>query len=185
MLKWSIEAFENAAPQAEIIVALSREWDVSPHKACAGGTTRSESVRNALATLSTDCELIAVHDAARPLVTPQLIKRVVQLALKKGSAIPVVPLVDSIRRVEGGAEDRDTLLAVQTPQIFRADILREAYEKSTENYSDDATLVEAMGYKITLCEGERRNIKITEPIDFQIAETILKNDRNQVQISTR
>ncbi len=111
------------------------------------------------------------------MVSGELILRALEVARQHGSAIPVVPLVDSVRRVtENGSwpEDRATLRAVQTPQVFRADILRTGYERAVgEDFGDDAAVVESVGYTVALCEGERRNIKITEREDIAMAESLL------------
>jgi 2-C-methyl-D-erythritol 4-phosphate cytidylyltransferase len=207
-----IDAFRCVTRFAEIVVALPadrvEEWQqlaekhrVPGHKTCVGGATRFLSIKAALAELSTDCEYIMVHDAARPLVSGELILRTLDVARKHGSAIPVVPLVDSVRRVandessentggtrgtEGAGGDstgllsgswpvsRDELRAVQTPQVFRADILRTAVSHASgDDFSDDATLVESVGYTVMLCDGERRNIKITTREDIVIAEAML------------
>lgn len=189
VLARTIEAFRCVARYAEIVVVLPadrfEEWarlcaehDVPAHTVCEGGATRFLSVRNALARLDPACEYIAVHDAARPLVSAELILRAIETARHHGSAVPVVPLVDSVRRLKGNGsypEDRATLRAVQTPQVFRADILRTGYERAaSDDFGDDATVVEAVGYTVMLCEGERRNIKLTEPDDMTIAEAFLK-----------
>ncbi len=200
MLAWVIDAFRSVVRDGDIVVALPAahietwtalrlEHNVPPHKICEGGETRFESVRNAIRELDPDCEYIAVHDAARPLVSAGLILRTIETARKHGSAIPVVPLADSIRRLrgeseglEGGSysEERSTLRAVQTPQVFRADILRTGYERAAgDNFTDDAGVVESVGYNVMLCEGERRNFKITEQTDLIIADSLL-NDRNEV-----
>jgi 2-C-methyl-D-erythritol 4-phosphate cytidylyltransferase len=191
VLTRAIEAFRCVARFAEIVVALPEnridEWltlaarhDTPSHKVCVGGATRFQSVRSAVGELSSDCEYIAVHDAARPLVSGELILRTLDVAQRHGSAIPVVPLVDSLRRVtESGSwpENRDSLRAVQTPQLFRADILRTACERAVgDDFTDDATLVESVGYTVMLCPGERRNIKITEPDDLVMAGAILRDD---------
>jgi 2-C-methyl-D-erythritol 4-phosphate cytidylyltransferase len=209
VLAWTIEAFRSVAPEADIVVALpaahveawkalTAEHNVPAHRTCTGGSSRFHSVRRALEVLDADCAYIAVHDAARPLVSAGLIVRAIETAHEHGTAIPVVPLVDSIRRItvdgpDGYArdishpEDRSALRAVQTPQIFRADILRVGYEAATSftdaadetpagNFTDDAGVVEAAGYSVVLCEGERRNIKITEPADIAIAEAMLARD---------
>ncbi len=188
VLARTIEAFRRVMPDAEIVVALPAdrfdewaglciEYDVPPHKICEGGATRFLSVLGALGELDPACEYIAVHDAARPLVSEELIVRAIETARKHGSAIPVVPLVDSVRRIRESAsypEDRTTLRAVQTPQVFRSDILRTGYERAAgDDFGDDATVVESVGYTVMLCEGERRNIKITEPEDMAIAEALL------------
>jgi 2-C-methyl-D-erythritol 4-phosphate cytidylyltransferase len=190
VLVHAITAFKCVARYADIVVALPAdrvdewrrlcaEYAVPSHKVCEGGRTRFGSVKNALAELSPDCEYIAVHDAARPLVSGGMILRAIETARRHGSAIPVLPLTDSIRRVtENGSrpEDRAALYAVQTPQVFRADILRAAYERAVgEDFTDDATVVESAGYTVMLTEGERRNIKITEPVDMTIARALINN----------
>lgn len=260
-----IGTFRSVAPDADIVVALPADrigqwrelctkYNIPAHTVCRGGAGRFESVRNALAGLHPGCEYIAVHDAARPLVSAGLILHTVEVAQRHGSAIPVVPLTDSIRSIVemGGGEaakegsdrvseaqaedlaagadaaetargagvagaagavviagatpatvaagaarkteqpsespfekglevtshpqDRERLRAVQTPQVFRADILRDSYERAGdgEGFTDDATVVEAAGYSVMLCEGERRNLKITEPEDLTIAESLLR-----------
>jgi 2-C-methyl-D-erythritol 4-phosphate cytidylyltransferase len=189
VLARTIEAFRRVAPEAEIVVALPAdrldewaglclEYDVPAHKICEGGATRFLSVRNALAEVDHSCEYIAVHDAARPLVSPELILRTLETARLHGSAIPVVPLTDSVRRLtENGShpEDRSTLRGVQTPQVFRADILRTSYERAVgDDFGDDATVTESVGYTVMPTEGERRNIKLTEPEDMTIAEALLR-----------
>lgn len=188
VLAHAIEAFRCVARDADIVVALPAdrfdEWlrlciehKVPPHRICEGGASRFESVRNALAELDPGCEYIAVHDAARPLVSERLILHALETAYRHGSAIPVVPLVDSVRRIRENSsysEDRSTLYAVQTPQVFRADILRTSYERAgAEEFTDDASVVESVGYTVMLCEGERRNIKITRPEDMAIAGALL------------
>jgi 2-C-methyl-D-erythritol 4-phosphate cytidylyltransferase len=191
VLAHTIEAFRCVARFSEIVVALPAdridEWErlrgeyhVPAHKVCTGGATRFLSVRNAIASLDPDCEHIAVHDAARPLTSGELILRALDVAREHGSAIPAVPLTDSVRRLGDGsvswAEDRASLRAVQTPQIFRADILRTAYDRAAgEDFTDDAAVVESVGYTVMLCEGERRNIKITLPEDILMAETLLNH----------
>jgi 2-C-methyl-D-erythritol 4-phosphate cytidylyltransferase len=194
VLAHAIEAFRCVARYAEIVVALPadriEEWEelrqrhrVPAHKVCAGGATRFLSVRAAMAELDPECEHIAVHDAARPLVSGELILRALDVARAHGSAIPVVPLTDSVRRIAdaGGSypEDRSSLRAVQTPQIFRADILRTAYERAAGvDFTDDAAVVESVGYTVMLCEGERRNIKITEQEDLIVAEAMIEQIKN-------
>lgn len=196
VLAWSIEAFRSVVRDGDIVVALPaahietwsalcREHDIPPHKICKGGATRFESVRNAIRELDPDCEYIAVHDAARPMVSAELILRTIETAHRHGSAIPVVPLADSVRRLRGGGvekgeleggsypEDRSTMRAVQTPQVFRADILRTGYERAMgDEFTDDAGVVESVGYNVMLCDGERGNFKITEPADLIIASAI-------------
>jgi 2-C-methyl-D-erythritol 4-phosphate cytidylyltransferase len=192
VLARTIDAFRCVARFAEIVVALppdhieewlhlAAEYGVPAHKVCPGGDTRFRSVGNALKMLSSECEYIAVHDAARPLVSGELILRALDVVRKHGSAIPVVPVVDSLRRVTDGGtggsypENRDSLRGVQTPQMFRADIFRTAYERAVgDDFPDDATVVESVGYSVMLCPGERRNLKITAPEDLIMAESLLE-----------
>ncbi|MDR2882641.1 MAG: 2-C-methyl-D-erythritol 4-phosphate cytidylyltransferase [Alistipes sp.] len=188
VLAHAIEAFRCVAKFSQIVIALPddrmAEWErlrtehrVLSHTVCAGGATRFLSVRNAIAALDVDYEYIAVHDAARPLVSSGTIFRAIKVARAHGSAIPVVPLVDSVRRVKEGAswaEGRGALRGVQTPQVFRADILCTGYNRAVgDNFADDAAVVESVGYTVALCEGERRNFKITEPEDLVMAEALL------------
>ncbi len=190
VLARTIDVFRSVAREGDIVVSLPAgrldEWaklcsehDVPAHKVCEGGATRFASVRNALRRLDPECEYIAVHDAARPLVSGELILRTFEVAHRHGSAIPAVPLVDSVRRItENGSypEDRASLRGVQTPQVFRADILRTAYERALADgdFTDDATVVESVGYTVMLCEGERRNMKITQPEDMAMAGAIAR-----------
>ncbi len=192
VLTHSIRAFRSVVPEADIVVALPADgfetwtklcidYDVPPHKMCEGSSTRFGSVRNALSELDPECEYIAVHDAARPLVSAELILHTIETAREHGTAIPVTPLTDTVRRVIDDdishPEDRTTLRAVQTPQVFRADILRTAYERTVgDDFTDDAGVVEAVGYGVMLCEGERRNIKITEPEDLAIVRALIGNE---------
>ena len=143
-----------------------------------GGATRSESVRNGLAQVPDDADIVVVHDAARPLAAPALFGAVID-AVKAGAdaAIPVVPLSDTVKRIDGErvveTVDRSSLVAVQTPQAFRADMLRKAHAAGGEA-TDDAALVEAIGGTVVVVEGEHTNIKITTPDDLRIAEALLR-----------
>ncbi len=148
VLVHAIEAFAGVAQ--EIVVALPAEHveikhKTPPHKVCVGGKTRFESVRNALAVLSDDCDYIAVHDAARPLVSGELIEKTVETAEQYGTAIPATELTDTIRRVskngESCGENRAEFVAVQTPQVFRAEILRDSYARATkDDFTDDGSV---------------------------------------------
>ena len=138
-----------------------------------GGATRSESVRAGIAATPDDAEMIIVHDAARPLAGGALFAAVVAaVASGAGGAIPVVAVTDTIRHRDGGPLDRSQLRAVQTPQAFRADLLRHAHAAGGEA-TDDATLVEAAGGEIRLVDGEPDNLKITAPGDLHVAEALL------------
>ena len=187
ILEQTLRAFLGVA--SEIVVVLPADqherWAAivaerglqGTHKVCSGGATRFESVRNGLAALSSECDLVAIHDGVRPLVSEQMILRGVEVAKEKGSAIPIVAPVDSFRiEGEGGLEviDRSRLRAIQTPQIFDKKLLGEAYDTHpSERFTDDATVVERLGIALGYYEGERSNIKITTPEDLAIAEALM------------
>lgn len=150
--------------------------------AVTGGDERADSVRAALAVIDEDAAVIVVHDAARPLASAELHQRVVA-AVHAGAdaAIPAVPVTDTIKRIEHDAAgravvtetpDRATLVAVQTPQAFRAELLRRAHATSA-GATDDAALVEAIGATVVVIDGEPTNIKITGPNDLAIATILL------------
>ena len=173
ILARTINNFAAALPGAEIVVVLPAEhtgfwynlsarFEVAPHTVAEGGRERFHSVKNGLAALKRDPELLAVQDAA---------------AAEHGTAIPVVEPVDSFRETDGAASqiiDRRRLRIVQTPQVFRAELLRRAYETEYRpEFTDDASVVELSGEAVFLCEGERANLKITTPEDTVIAEALL------------
>ena len=193
ILARTINLFSEALPKAELVVVLPEEhialwrnlaarFDVAPHKIASGGKERFDSVKSGLAALSDEVETIAVHDAVRPLATKKLIIRLALAAEEAEAVIPVVAPHDSIRQVEGESShivDRSLLRMVQTPQFFQAEVLRKAYSQTfSPLFTDDASVVEAAGHKITLTEGEEQNIKITTPIDLTIAEAIIA-DRDE------
>lgn len=167
-------------PEAEVVIVLPKEYVARYPGACAGGATRFASVGNALRQLSEDCELIVVHDGVRPFFSEKLLRRVIEAAADKGAAIPVVEPVDSLRRLtEAGSEpvDRAAYACVQTPQAFRAELLRRAYAQDFDPaFTDDASVIEALGAPVALVEGERRNIKITTPDDLLVAEIFLNDE---------
>lgn len=149
----------------------------------AGGNTRQESVAQGLGALSEEMKLAAVHDGARPLVTWQVIDRVVRAANTYGAAVPAVPVKDTIKVEKGGivdhTADRKTLRAVQTPQAADKDMLRAALQKAAEDeaeVTDDASALERLGMSIKLVEGDERNIKVTTPLDLKIAAMLLEEE---------
>ena len=187
LLCWTIEAFHRYDPAMPIIVVLPEQqipiWKSLcighhfhvPHETVAGGEERFHSVRNGLALVKHD-GLVAVHDGVRPLVSVELIDRCFKAADEHAAAIPVVPVVPSIREStpEGSrALDRSKLLAVQTPQCFHTDLLRKAFEQPYDStFTDEATLVERLGVKVALVEGEEHNIKVTTSVDMRVAEAL-------------
>lgn len=140
----------------------------------AGGATRAESVRAGLAAVPDSAGVVLVHDAARPAASPALFRRVVA-AVRDGAAgaVPAVDVVDSLRQRSGGAVDRSMLVAVQTPQGFAATVLRRAHA-SGHDATDDATLVEALGERIVLVDGEPTNVKLTHPHERVLLESVLQ-----------
>ncbi len=185
----TIEAFYNFNPQISIIVVLPSDqiefWQqlckkhafVIHHKIAQGGETRFQSVKNGLKLVDIP-SLVAVHDAVRPLVSPETIVRCFEKAEQSGAVIPVVELVDSIREVNDDdsiSVNREKYRMVQTPQVFDGEILLNAYQQEYNLlFTDDASVVESEGVKIHLVDGNRENIKITTQMDLIFAEMIIK-----------
>lgn len=151
--------------------------------AVAGGGSRAESVWNALQVLSARAELVAVHDGVRPFLSIDVAKALISTARRRGAAVPVVPMVDTPKRVEGDviveSPRRAGLMRVQTPQVFKSDLLIEAYEYAlrtggvSENTTDDAQLVSALGHEVAAVFGNELNLKITSKNDLRLAEALL------------
>lgn len=192
ILARTINAFRKALPASRIIVVLPAEYiefwknfsarfEVAKHSIVEGGKERFYSVKNGIEALSDAVDLIAIQDGVRPFASKEMILRAVACATENGSAIPVVKAVDSYRTVDGDDShiiDRTPLRIVQTPQIFSAPILRTAYDTDFRTeFTDDASVVEFSGEKVSLCEGDYLNIKITTPNDIALAEAILAMDK--------
>lgn len=189
MLMYTVDAFLNAIRGIHVIVVLPEEhigyWEslceefgfFPEYSIARGGASRWESVRNGLALVSGK-GVVAVHDGARPLVSPALIRKVFETAESFGSAVPAVAPVDSMRVIDDNGNscilDRGRCRCIQTPQAFKSDVLIEAYRLPfSESFTDDASVVEAAGGVIRLVEGERNNIKVTTLQDISLAEIIL------------
>lgn len=185
----SIQSVLRTLPTADITVvlsmndvdrwnAISKEYGIcSTHKICIGGATRFESVKNAVLSAA-ECDYIAIHDGVRPLFTRDMITRSLECVKLNGSAIPAIDVIDSFRVInkDGSSHiiDRSTLKAIQTPQWFDAALLKSSYEVDyNDSFTDDASVVEHSGHKVTICQGDIRNIKITTPMDIAIAEEFL------------
>ncbi len=147
----------------------------------AGGETRADSVRAGLGQISKKASLVAIHDAARPLVSQRIINEAVAMAIKTRASAPAIPVKDTIKVAKSGAvvdtPDRKTLFAVQTPQVFDVDLLRAAHkkaEKSGKELTDDCLAAEQLGLKVFLTQGEERNLKITTPLDLRLAALLLE-----------
>jgi len=192
VLYYSLQTFLNAFADMQIILVLPVDYmdmgqeiidayfDKEKIRIAAGGDTRFQSVKNGLELVEDD-SIIFVHDGVRCLLTENLIHRCYACAVETGTAIPVILSKDSVRIVndEGSdAIDRNRVMLVQTPQTFHSKILLSAFQIDyKEKFTDEATVVEAYGLKVTLVEGEENNIKITKPIDLLIAEKII-NERS-------
>lgn len=192
----SVEAFLKADPSTTIILVVNADHEAEfqnglrlmqqqqpfSYKTVRGGDSRAASVKNALDSIAYDDNtLTAIHDAARPLVTEEMINRGWEMASAEGSAIPVIPLTDSIRQLtqQGSISvDRAGYKAVQTPQVFRLNLLKQAYDSvwaqgKSHSATDDASVVEMAGGRIHLYDGDPVNIKITGPADIDIARMLI------------
>lgn len=154
-------------------------------KICKGGETRAESVQLGLDQVSKNCDFVAIHDGARPLVTPTVIHDAVRKAAKFGAAAPAVPVKDTIKVVHGGViestPDRSGLYAVQTPQVFNLKVYKAALETAIggkKELTDDCSAAEAYGINVVITPGSDENLKVTTPTDLVLAEAILAA-RNQ------
>jgi 2-C-methyl-D-erythritol 4-phosphate cytidylyltransferase len=176
VLDWSLDAARTVADGVVLVVAAGRADVPEPatDAVVVGADTRSGSVRAGLDAVPPDAEVVVVHDAARPLADPTLFAAVVD-AVRGGAdaAVPGAPVDDTLRAHDGSPVDRDGLVAVQTPQAFRALALRAAHEGGAEA-TDDASLVEATGGKVVVVPGSPDNRKITRPTDLVIAEALLR-----------
>ena len=157
-----------------------------------GGARRQDSVSQGLACLDRDCEVVVVHDGARPFVSPALVDRCVEAALKEGAAIVGLPARDTIKmvsteRVVCKTLAREGLWQIQTPQAFRTELIRAAYERAEREHTeatDDAMLVERLGKTVVVLEGDLFNIKVTVPEDLALAEMLIgKNPHRQTAVS--
>jgi 2-C-methyl-D-erythritol 4-phosphate cytidylyltransferase/2-C-methyl-D-erythritol 2,4-cyclodiphosphate synthase len=175
VLDWAVEATRIACDGVVLVVPTERADDHEPavDAVVAGGATRSGSVRAGLALVPAAASVVVVHDAARPLATADDVRSVVDAVLAGAdAAVPGVAVTDTIRRRGGGVIDRATLVAVQTPQAFRATALRDAHAGGGEA-SDDASLVEAAGGRVVVVEGRPRNAKLTHGDDLATASALL------------
>ncbi|MBR2047558.1 MAG: 2-C-methyl-D-erythritol 4-phosphate cytidylyltransferase [Oscillospiraceae bacterium] len=191
MIVHTVRAFQECDAIREIVIVTREDLILPITNLCAGfdkvravvagGKSRQESVNLGLNALSDKCKLAAVQDGARPLVTWQLIDRVVRAANSYHAAVPVIPVKDTIKVCNPGlvisTPDRSTLRAVQTPQVFDFDLLRGALKKALEEdapITDDCSAVERLGMSVKTVEGDERNLKVTTPIDLKFAEMLME-----------
>lgn len=194
----TLRALEYCPYIQEIIVVTQEKLIVPVSKLCAdyfltkvskvllGGDTRTQSVRLGVREVSDKAELIAVQDGARPLLTARVLEEVILAAAKCGAAAPAIPVKDTIKRAVDGVvtetPDRSELFAVQTPQVFEADLIRAALHQAAERsvpLTDDCSAVELLGMRVTLTQGSEENIKITTPADLAVAEAYLQWRENR------
>ena len=194
MILRTVRAFEDCEAVKEIVIVTRQDLMGPIAELCSGftkvrsvvqgGSSRQESVKLGLLALSKEVRLAAVHDGARPLVSGELIDRVIRAAHSYGAAAPAIPVKDTIKVFEGGfiaaTPDRSTLRAVQTPQVMDRDLLLGALEKAEQEgiaLTDDCSAVEHIGMRVRLVEGEERNLKVTTPLDLKIAELLLEEKK--------
>lgn len=190
----TIRKFVAAETIAEILVAvrdddresftaeLAEHGFSTPVRVVTGGRNRQESVQNCLALVEPDVDLVAVHDAVRPLISPALIDKAVSHAAERGAVILGVPAIDTVKRVDQrvvhATLPREMIMLAQTPQIFRTDLLRRAFEHANQDGfvgTDEASLVEHLGEDVHVMMGSPRNLKITRPQDLALARFYLEN----------
>lgn len=190
LIVWPLCALQECKLIDEIILVLQREkvqkgrelvdeYKLDKVKTiCPGGELRQDSVINGLNQIA-DCEWVIIHDGARPYLTQKLICDGLEAARQTGAAVAAVPVKDTIKRCDSDelvelTLDRSSLRAIQTPQIFRFDIIKRAYNTAGVQVTDDSSLVERAGFKVKLYPGDMNNIKITTPEDITLAEFIAR-----------
>lgn len=191
VLMHTIDVFRRTYPDIHIILVLPREQQDYWRQLCGqhgydvelcvadGGETRFHSVHNGLSLIPDDARgVVGVHDGVRPFVSPETIRRCFEAAEECGAVVPVVPVVETVRQVlaDGSSMtvDRNAYRLVQTPQTFDIQLLKKAYGQPFDPFfTDDASVVEAMGHPIKLVEGNNENIKLTNPADLKLAEGMM------------
>lgn len=193
VLMHTIERFRAYSDELKIILVLPHEqqdyWRqicqkhnfTIEHTVVDGGQTRFHSSLNGVAAVPDDATgVIGIHDGVRPFVSEETIARCFEAARQFGAALPVLPVTDTLRRVtdDGGYNvQRNDYRTVQTPQTFDAQLLKQAFKQPySDNFTDDASVVEALGHKVTMVDGNRENIKLTTPFDLVVAEALIKNN---------
>ena len=178
VIQRTAQAFQDCAVIREVVIVTRED------RIIAGGSSRQDSVAMGLAALDGRVELAAIQDGARPLVTPDLIERVVFAAQRYGGAVPAIPLKDTVKLGKKDlvmtTPDRKRLYAVQTPQVFDYDLLRGALEQAKKDgaaVTDDSSAVERLGLAVKLVKGDERNLKVTTPLDLKIAELLLEETK--------
>ena len=195
LLSWTVSRFEKASSIDGIVVVVSDEHllftsqkVIDPYsftkvqKIVVGGETRQESVLRGLKSLPISTKLVAIHDGARPLTRPSDIDRVVQTAKSERAAMLAIPATDTVKRVRDGyilgTLERDSLYLAQTPQVFDYDLILEAHKSASAglSVSDDAALIESLGFKVRVVEPTGPNLKVTTVEDLAIVEALVKKE---------
>ena len=198
LLSRTIDRFERAGSIDHIVIVVAEEYllytnekVVDPfgfskvRKIVVGGETRAESVLKGLNALPLSTKLVAIHDGARPFVASEDIDQVVKTASEERAAILATPATDTVKRVTDGyilaTLDRKKLYLAQTPQVFQYDLIKEAYDSAGEigAATDEASLVEAKGFKVKICVPQSNNLKITTSADLRLAEQIIRSEPNE------
>jgi len=198
VLARSLMTLENCGYISEIIVVTEAEKIAQAAELCdkyeihkatkvvCGGSTRLESALSGVCEADRSCDLIAVHDGARPLVTPEIVERTIECAFRNRAAVPAVPSKDTVKLVSGSfvkeTPEREGVRCIQTPQVFLPEIIKGALTNALQkgiSVSDDASAVELLGFPVCLTEGCEENIKITTPLDLEIAEIILGSGKRR------
>lgn len=188
VLMHTIERFIEFNKNIEVVLVLPVEqfnlWKqlcsdylfTASHTLVKGGTERFWSVKNGLDAIGNK-GIVFIHDGVRPLVSVETIQRCLTTTLEKGNAVPVLPVVESLRQIEinnNKMVDRTKFVVIQTPQVFKIEEIKTAYSLGFDSqFTDDTSVLERLGKKINLVEGNRENIKLTHPIDFKIAEALM------------
>jgi 2-C-methyl-D-erythritol 4-phosphate cytidylyltransferase len=199
ILMHTVRKFVASPRVSEIVVAvraddvewvrgmLSRGFPLSPVRAVEGGNSRQQSVDNALNSIASDTDLVAVHDAVRPFIDPETIEKVIDEAAETGAAIVGVPAVDTVKQVIRGTSHvrirstlpREKLVMAQTPQVFRYELLKRAFEMARADGftgTDESSLVERLDIEVSVVMGSDRNIKITKPGDMDLAHLFFRSE---------
>lgn len=197
ILMRTLERFHKYDPEMHLIVVLPKEQQEYWHKLCEeyhftipheiadGGETRFESSKNGLALIPDDAEgLVGFHDGVRPFVSHDTIRRCIEMAEEEYTAIPVVPVTSTLRHIDprgGGFNvDRSLYREVQTPQVFDITLARQAFNQPDRSqFTDDSSVIESLGCKVSIVEGNRENIKITTPFDLTVAEAIIRKESEE------
>jgi len=190
LLAWSVDTCQRCSLIQQIVLVLNdkdlargeklkEERDWSKVTLCSGGARRQDSVREGLRRIR-DCDLVIIHDGARPFLTLDLIEDGLKIVEETGASVAAVPVKDTIKlavdeRLVGETLQRDKLWAAQTPQMFSFDVIMRAYENLPAEVTDDATAVELLGHKVQLYMGDYRNIKVTTTEDLALARIIAKS----------